>query len=66
MHKDGKFKALLLEPEAVVNVIVKHILSGNSGQIVLPGRYNIAPGARGWPLWMQEILRSSQRDVLNH
>ena len=66
VHGEGKFKALLLEPEAVVDVILKHILSGNSGQIILPGQYNIAAGARGWPSWMQELLRSSQQNVLDH
>ncbi|KAH8585598.1 hypothetical protein B0O99DRAFT_530415 [Bisporella sp. PMI_857] len=64
VHREGKFKALLLEPEAVVDIILGHILSGNSGQIILPSRYAIAAAARGWPLWLQESIRNSQKKVL--
>lgn len=66
MHGEGKFKSLLLEPEAVVEAIFKQILSENSGQVILPGQFNMLSGARGWPSWMQEMLRSSQENVLDH
>ncbi|KAJ5207752.1 hypothetical protein N7449_002131 [Penicillium cf. viridicatum] len=66
VHREGKFKALLLEPEAVVDAILSHVLSGNSGQIMLPGRYAMAAAVRGWPSWLQESVRNSQRNVLAH
>lgn len=52
-------RAIVIEPETVSNAIVKQILSGRSGQIVLPWWMSAASGARGWPAWLQEILRDS-------
>ncbi|OBT75446.1 hypothetical protein VF21_05723 [Pseudogymnoascus sp. 05NY08] len=66
VHGQGKFKPLLLEPEPVVETIMNHILSGNSGQIFLPGRYSVGAALRGWPAWMQEAVRSTQQNVLAH
>lgn len=57
-------RAIVIEPETVANAIVKQILSGRSGQIVLPSWMSAASSARGWPAWLQEILRdSTARDV---
>lgn len=50
----------------MVDTILGHILSGNSGQIFLPGRYAMAAAVRGWPSWLQESVRNSQRNVLAH
>lgn len=61
--KAKSFKALLLEPPQVVDAIFKQILSGQSGQVFLPGFHTIASGMRGWPAWMQAVLRRSQREV---
>ncbi|KFX93597.1 hypothetical protein O988_06723, partial [Pseudogymnoascus sp. VKM F-3808] len=66
VHGQGKFKPLLLEPEPVVETILNHILSGNSGQIFLPGRYSVGAALRGWPSWLQEAVRSTQQNVLAH
>ena len=66
VHGQGKFKPLLLEPEPVVKTIMNHILSGNSGQIFLPGRFAAGASLRGWPSWLQEAVRSTQQNVLAH
>ncbi|KAL5348109.1 hypothetical protein ACLOAV_006589 [Pseudogymnoascus australis] len=66
VHGQGKFKPLLLEPEPVVDTILNHILSGNSGQIFLPGRYSVGAALRGWPSWLQEAIRGTQQNVLAH
>lgn len=55
----GKFfRQLILEPEDVSNAIVKHILSGNSGQICLPPRYGFVAAVRAFPNWLQELIRN--------
>jgi hypothetical protein len=64
VHKAGNFKSVLLEPVAAVDAIYNHILSGHSGQVFLPGRFGLAAGIRGWPSWLQEMVRNSQKDVL--
>lgn len=57
-------RAVVIEPETVADAIVKQIWSKRSGQIVLPWWMHAASGARGWPAWLQEILRdSTARDV---
>jgi all-trans-retinol dehydrogenase (NAD+) len=54
--------ASLLEPEDVANAMVKQIISAKSGQIVLgPG---ITPKIRAFPMWLQEIVRDSQANVV--
>lgn len=57
-------KATLIEPETVADAVVAQILSRKSGQIILPASMTPAAGARGWPVWLQEILRdSTSKDV---
>ena len=57
-------RALVITPESVANSVVKQIFSGRSGQIFAPSWMSVASGARGWPKWLQELLRDSiQRDV---
>jgi hypothetical protein len=60
--RQGKF---LTEPETVADAIVKQLHSATSAQLVLPGRYWLATGVRGWPSWMQEGLRNSMKDELS-
>lgn len=55
--------ANLLEPEDVADAIVKQIVAAKSGQIVLgPG---ITPKIRAFPMWLQEIVRDSQANVVS-
>lgn len=50
---------LLLDPETVANAVVKQVLSGESGQIILPERFWIIGSAlRGFPNWVQAIARN--------
>ncbi|KAF2403863.1 NAD(P)-binding protein [Trichodelitschia bisporula] len=61
----GKSKAVVISPQTVANAIVKQVLSGQSGQVVLPGWMAAAQSARGWPNWMQELMRDgTKNDVL--
>ncbi len=47
-----------LEPETVAEGIVKKILSGTSGQVILPGGGRFISMLRGWPHWLQSKIRT--------
>ena len=53
-----KFLMPSLEPETVAEAIVKQVLSGNSGQVVLPGFGNILTLLRFMPHWYQLGVRN--------
>ncbi|KAJ4359099.1 hypothetical protein N0V95_002493 [Ascochyta clinopodiicola] len=55
--------ASLLEPEDVADAMVKQIIAAKSGQIVLGPR--ISPKIRAFPMWLQEIVRDSQANVVS-
>lgn len=48
----------VLEVEDVSKVIVKHVLNGNSGQVMIPNRIGHASIIRGFPNWLQEYARN--------
>lgn len=50
-----KFREATIEPEDVARAVVKQLLSGNSGQVVIPGWMGLLTGYRGWPHWGQEV-----------
>ncbi|EWZ28647.1 short chain dehydrogenase/reductase [Fusarium oxysporum Fo47] len=60
----GPFKDQLLDPNIVTDAIVTQILRGKSGQVFLPNSHSFISGIRGFPVWLQELLRSSRADVL--
>lgn len=49
----------LLTPEQIADSIVAQIKSRRGGQLYLPGVMSLLSGLRGWPTWLQEILRDS-------
>lgn len=53
-----KLRQPILEVEDVSKVIVKHVLSGNSGQVIIPDRIGIASYIRALPNWTQEWVRN--------
>ncbi|KAH6633390.1 hypothetical protein C7974DRAFT_170488 [Boeremia exigua] len=55
--------ARLLEPENVADAMVKQILAAKSGQIVLGPA--ITPKIRALPMWLQEIIRDTQANVVS-
>ena len=55
----------VIEPETAAEAIVKQLHSGMGAQLVLPQRYWLATGLRGWPSWMQEAVRNSMKDELS-
>ncbi|KAF2853208.1 NAD(P)-binding protein [Plenodomus tracheiphilus IPT5] len=54
--------AKMLEPEDVASALVKQIVAAKSGQLVLGPA--LSPKVRALPLWLQELLRDSQANVV--
>ena len=58
-ENDSKFLMPTLEPETVAEAIVKKVLQGTSGQVVLPCAANFtAIVVRSWPYWLQASLKN--------
>lgn len=48
----------LIEPATVAELVVKQLHEGSSGQIVIPEGRGHATGLRGWPHWLQLVVRN--------
>lgn len=49
----------------MAETIIKHVMRGDrGGEIYLPWYARLLTGVRGWPLWMQELLRDSMAGFL--
>lgn len=57
-RNDSKFLLPTLEPESVAEEIVKKVLSGTSGQVILPGFANFFTLFKGMPHWLQTKVRN--------
>jgi short-subunit dehydrogenase len=64
LSSNPAFKDNILEPEDVANAIVSQLYSGYGGQVVLPKSGSWVSIVRGFPLWLQEILRTEVSIVL--
>ena len=63
LEKPG-FKDSVLEPEEVVSAIVNQVVSGKSGQLILPKSLAFMSTLRSWPWWMQNSVRNKIAHVL--
>lgn len=52
------FKDPVLEMDEVTSKIVKQVLSGRSGQLILPAELSMASTIRSWPAWAQYAIRN--------
>ena len=59
------FTDFVLEPGTVASAVVKQVLSGYGGQLILPARLSLMSGVRGFPSWLQESMRNGVNQVLN-
>lgn len=57
---DSKFLVPALEPETVAEAIVKQVLTGSSGQVLVPGAGSFLTFLRGFPHWYQIRMRAAQ------
>jgi len=63
-NNDSKFLMPTLEPETVAEGIVKQVLSGHSGQVILPGFASSLTFFRGLPHWYQNRARSAGEKIM--
>lgn len=63
-NNDSKFLMPTLEPETVAESIVKQVLSGHSGQVILPGFATMLTFFRGLPHWYQIRTRSEGEKIM--
>jgi len=61
---DSKFLMPSLEPETVAEGIVKQVLSGHSGQVILPGFAAVTTFLRGFPHWYQLRTRENAKSFM--
>jgi all-trans-retinol dehydrogenase (NAD+) len=58
------FLEYVLQPETLAEEIVKRVLAGESGQLVLPGWYGfLTPLIRAMPYWVSNSLRNQNEGV---
>ncbi|RJE25267.1 short-chain dehydrogenase reductase 2 [Aspergillus sclerotialis] len=53
-----EWKQPILEPEQVSSAVVNQIVSGNGGQVLVPGSSGVVSMVRGFPQWLQERIRN--------
>lgn len=63
-NNDSKFLVPTLEPETVAEAIVKKVLAGHSGQVIIPGFGSTLTFLRGLPHWYQLRLRSKGENIM--
>lgn len=54
----------ILSPETVAAAIVRHVLRGRGGALYLPWYGGLLAGIRGFPVWLQELVRDAKAGVL--
>lgn len=61
----SQFGQPIMTPEKVSQAVMKQLVNGNGGQVVVPSSQGLAAMIRGLPNWIQERLRdrSSQSFV---
>jgi short-subunit dehydrogenase len=63
-HNDSPFLMPALEPSTVAEAIVRQVLKGESGQLVLPAFGNTLAVLGGMPLWYQFRLRVKNQRIM--
>lgn len=61
---DSWFVSPTLHPETVADAIVRQVLRGESGQVIVPGLGNLVSGIAGWPLWVQSGMRAKYQSLM--
>ncbi|KAJ4252504.1 hypothetical protein NW762_011105 [Fusarium torreyae] len=49
----------LLTADDIANEVVSQIKSRRGGQLIIPKSVSVISGIRGWPTWLQELLRDT-------
>lgn len=62
--RHATIKGPMLEPDTVASAVVKQVMSGKGGQLILPWDISYMASLRGFPIWLQESFRSSNEHIL--
>ncbi len=62
----SQFLVPTLEPETVAEAIVKQVLTGQSGQVIIPGFGSVLTFFRGMPHWYQLKTRSDGAEIMTN
>ncbi|KAM7223267.1 hypothetical protein V8F06_001480 [Rhypophila decipiens] len=63
-HNDSPFLMPALKPATVAEAIVKKVLSGTSGQLILPAMGNTMASLAAMPHWYQYRLRAKNEGIM--
>lgn len=61
----SKWLSATLEADTVAEAIVKQVLKGESGHVVLPTTAGFVSGIRGWPAWLANSTRKDGKDAMS-
>ena len=64
LSSNPNFKDSIIEPEDVAKAIVDQLVSGRGTQIIIPRSGGWASSIRGFPLWLQEKLRTQISQIM--
>lgn len=65
-NNDSEFLIPTLEPETVAEEIVKKVLAGHSGQVIVPGFGAVLSFLKGMPHWYQLRVRSDGANIMTN
>ncbi|KAL3489579.1 hypothetical protein BJX62DRAFT_226495 [Aspergillus germanicus] len=57
LTNSAQTKNLIITPERVSSAVIKQLMRGVGGQVMVPGWLGIASLVRGLPNWLQELVR---------
>lgn len=55
-----------LEPETVADAVVRQVLTGESGHVVLPAYGNVLTALRAFPHWYQHRIRGESQKLMKN
>lgn len=58
------WKEPVLEPHEISSAVIRQIVSGNGGQVVIPGSYGLTALVRAYPNWIQEWIRNTASEKI--
>ncbi|KAK3395613.1 hypothetical protein B0T20DRAFT_419341 [Sordaria brevicollis] len=64
-QNDSPFLLPALEPATVAEAVVRKVLTGESGQVVVPKMGNLTSGLAAFPLWYQTKLRAKNVTIMS-
>jgi short-subunit dehydrogenase len=60
VENQSRFGQPIMTPDKVSQAVIRQLVKGNGGQVVVPSSLGFAAMVRGLPSWIQERLRDRQ------